>query len=249
MVLSGWNVSSTSIQARVGQIPKLDENGIIVRYNVSVTPVHDSTETRFLSVPISHSIDIPSLRSLTQPGLRDLMNATDTPMTSEIAVTSEIKNLSFYQEYEISASGCTNIGCGPFGSKVIVRTDEHVPTCSPVNIKIEDTSSTNLQITWDPPPSDCSYGKIVSYELLLFSSTEDAYQKLEAGTIASVSTKFSTGLTVQNATSFDKFSNYSVVIKAFTSKGGGPLSPPVWGLTGEDGKFAYFSMISITFKP
>ena len=233
-VLSGWNTSSSSLQARVGQIPKQDERGIIVRYNLSITKVQDGVETKFISAPITQSFDILSLKNLT--GIRDLEDVADTPATSEIVITPEINNLNYYAEYEISACGCTDVGCGHFGSKVVVRTDEHVPTCSPLNIKIKDTSSTSLMITWDPPPSYCSYGKIVSYQLFLFNSTEDAYQKLVAGTVASVSKMFSTGMNTQNLTSLEKFWNYSTVIKAFTSKGGGPLSPAAWGLTGEDGK-------------
>ena len=171
--------------------------------------------------------------------------------TSQTSFAKEylIDNLKYYTLHILRASACTSVGCGPQTSPFLVQTDEHTPTCSPINMMVSNISSTSLLVQWTRTPENCTHGIITMYTLYIGES--GAFQNANISHLhqnIALLRNMSTVKTVSfptDETTFDglrKFLNYCVLIQAHTSKGAGPLSPLHCAYTAEDGKYAHFDI-------
>lgn len=103
-----------------------------------------------------------------------------------------------------------------------------VPSRSPINVTAFKTSSTSINVTWEPVPDDHVNGIVLEYRLF-YKQADKAINDLS-------------NLTV-NSSIFDieinglKFyTKYELRLLAFTMVGDGNISEPVYCMTDEDGK-------------
>lgn len=116
-----------------------------------------------------------------------------------------------------------------------------VPSGSPQDIRAEAKSSTELVVTWEPPPRDLWNGNLLGYYVWYQQITPDS---TTAPTSLPTSTQNSNFKTVEVRPHFggeatlqglEKYSTYSIVVQAYNSRGSGPSSDPVTARTMEDG--------------
>ena len=155
-----------------------------------------------------------------------------------------IGNLTYYTFYTLTASACTSAGCGPRTGPFVVRTDEHTPTCSPINVTVRNTSSIALLIQWDRTPENCTHGIITMYTLYFgaerrlknFNST---YWHPNMTVLLNMSNIRTVPFPSHESAFSDlkKFVSHCVLLQAHTSKGPGPLTPLHCAHTAEDGMY------------
>ncbi|NXR83966.1 SDK2 protein, partial [Pycnonotus jocosus] len=170
-------------------------------------------------------------RELLQDGLRGsalrggLGRAQLTPVyavhnLSEVSLTQyELDNLSKHRRYEIRMSVYNAVGEGPPSPPQEVFVGEAVPTGAPLNVAVQATSATQLDVTWEPPPVQSQNGDIQGYKIHF-------WEEQRQNESARVKTLFlpETGVKLKNLTGY---TSYWVSVAAFNAAGDGPRSAPV----------------------
>lgn len=120
-----------------------------------------------------------------------------------------------------------------------------VPSLPPQDIKIQNSSSTSISAQWKPIPKDHINGKLLGIKLVYRSASRDnsivfssrAKRSTEADWSEYTNITLPPGALSYEMTSLKKFTNYSVVILGFTSKGDGNVSHQFVVSTDEDGQY------------
>ncbi|KAM6921521.1 receptor-type tyrosine-protein phosphatase F-like isoform 1-T1 [Xenentodon cancila] len=105
-------------------------------------------------------------------------------------------------------------GLGEGYMKEIV-TPEDIPSSYPQNLSVVGLTSTSTKLAWEPPPLAERNGKIVKYEVV--------YRDINSQH-NNTNTTAETQVALQG---LQPDTTYDIRVQAFTSKGGGPLSPSV----------------------
>ncbi|XP_029943506.1 protein tyrosine phosphatase receptor type Fa [Salarias fasciatus] len=100
-----------------------------------------------------------------------------------------------------------------------ISTPEDVPSSYPQNLSVAGLTATSAGLTWDPPPLADRNGKVVEYAVV--------YRDINSQQNHTVVTA-DTGVTVRD---LQPDTTYDIRVQAFTSKGGGPLSPSIQSRT------------------
>lgn len=155
--------------------------------------------------------------------------------------TATVQNLKPFSAYQMRIIAENRLGPSEPSEMIQVNTLEEVPSGSPQDIRAEAKSSTELVVTWEPPPRDLWNGNLLGYYVW--------YQQVLAET---PTTAASLPTTSQNSNfktvemrphlggettlqGLEKYSTYSIVVQAYNSRGSGPSSDPVSSRTMEDG--------------
>jgi len=100
-----------------------------------------------------------------------------------------------------------------------VSTPEDVPSSYPQNLSVVDLTATSTTLSWDHPPQAERNGRIVRY-LVVYRDINSQHN--------TTNTTTDTRMTVH---SLRPDTTYDIRVRAFTSKGSGPLSPSVQSRT------------------
>ena len=209
-------MSSAQIEVSWENVPAIDENGIIIFYEVMYKPLH--TFGGFL--------------------------VTEKVNTTGPVLTMNIDSLEEYVEHNISVRTYTSVGPGPYSDPVTERTLEdgelpqwHItkllsvlsaePDGAPQNVTAIDISSTEVEVSWEKVPAIDENGIITVYEV--------QYEPLQTfGDQISTNTTNTTYLN-KTLTGLQEYVEYNISVRAYTSVGPGPYSDPVIERTLEDG--------------
>nr|XP_057930093.1 protein tyrosine phosphatase receptor type Fa isoform X7 [Doryrhamphus excisus] len=100
-----------------------------------------------------------------------------------------------------------------------VSTPEDIPGSYPLNLSVVGLTATTTELAWDPPPLADRNGKIIKYVVV--------YRDINSQNNSSNATA-STRMTIQG---LRPDTTYDIRVQAFTSKGGGPISPSIQSRT------------------
>lgn len=126
-----------------------------------------------------------------------------------------------------------------------------VPSGPPLNVRGEPKSSSEIFVIWDAPDKDDWNGNLLGYYV--------GYQMVDGGSSVDVApTQGFNFKTVEVRSHFggetllqdlNKFTQYNIVVQAYTSQGSGPPSKEILVNSLEDGKYirVYFIMIELRF--
>ncbi|CAH4030501.1 unnamed protein product [Pieris brassicae] len=156
------------------------------------------------------------------------------------SVTSaSVQNLQPATSYHLRIIAENRLGQSEPSQLVQVTTTEEVPSGSPIDVRVEAKSSTELIVTWDPPQKDLWNGNILGY-YVGFQELNNNSTILSAsgpgGASYTVRTVEGTGSARARTTlsGLQKHTPYAVVVQAYNSRGAGPASPPTTATTMED---------------
>ena len=212
-------VSSTEIEVSWEEVPAIDENGIIVLYEIQFVPLETF----------------------------DGALVTETVNTSSPVLTMNLTGLQEYVEYNISVRAYTSVGPGPYSDGVVNRTLEDgksinlahhlcihhislstVPDAPPQNVMTVVLSSTEIQVLWEEVPAINRSGLIITYEV--------EYVPLENFN-GQISTRYINSSQLNTTlTGLQEYVVYNISVRAYTSVGPGPYSDPLTRRTLEDGE-------------
>ena len=118
-----------------------------------------------------------------------------------------------------------------------------VPSLPPQGIKLRSSSSTSILAQWNPIPKDSVNGIPLGIKLIYQSALRDnsivfntrSRRSVEEGWSDSTNITLPPNALSYLLTSLNKFTNYSIKIVGFTSKGDGNISQEFVLSTDEDG--------------
>ncbi|CAI5685347.1 unnamed protein product [Oreochromis niloticus] len=100
-----------------------------------------------------------------------------------------------------------------------ISTPEDIPSSYPQNLSVVGLTATSTKLAWDPPPLAERNGKIVKYVVM--------YRDINSPN-NSTNVTTDTQMTVHG---LQPDTTYDIRVQAFTSKGGGPISPSIQSRT------------------
>ena len=115
-----------------------------------------------------------------------------------------------------------------------------VPDDSPTNVTAYNTSSTSINVTWQPIPPGHVNGMLLAYHVI--------YQRVDkVNDNISLVIVNSTSLNTE-LTGLGKYKLYSIQIAGRTVAGLGNFSRPVFVRTEQDGRYRLFYMLLLLWK-
>nr|CAD7426256.1 unnamed protein product [Timema monikensis] len=192
----------TSRRVTIAWTPAQDGNSPITRYIIRYNPMQDSWQG-------------PS-EEITAEGSQS--NVILTPLRP-------------YTLYSVRVVAENTLGPGAASQELRVRTDEEAPSAPPLHIMVEATSSTQLVLTWEPPPEDQWNGPLLGH-YVGHRELGDSESKRQYN-FTTVAWR-GNGKEEWHLNGLKKFYKYGLVVQAFNSKGPGPLAMQVVAQTLED---------------
>ncbi|XP_049845654.1 Down syndrome cell adhesion molecule-like protein Dscam2 [Schistocerca gregaria] len=150
--------------------------------------------------------------------------------TFEVTPGMELRNtlneLQKFTEYSVLVQAYNRAGAGPHSKEVTATTEEDVPGAPPSDVQCTALSSQRILVLWSSPPESAINGILKGYKVLYRSLAdfEDFSHPVEQITRDNK-------LELAN---LDRFCNYSIEVCAFTNKGDGVKSRPIFCRTLED---------------
>ncbi|KAG7198654.1 hypothetical protein KM043_006011 [Ampulex compressa] len=147
------------------------------------------------------------------------------------AVTYQFR---IYAENELGRSQASDI--------LDAITQGEKPGGPPRNLKVEPVSSTEFNVTWDPPDHDLWNGEILGYHVGYkehrLAAEQYTYRTVErrisTSSVALGLARTSMPGRQYQLTNLKKYTRYSVVVQAYNILGAGPMTPEVVATTLED---------------
>ncbi|XP_076619182.1 cell adhesion molecule Dscam2 isoform X3 [Colletes latitarsis] len=147
------------------------------------------------------------------------------------AVTYQFR---IYAENELGRSQASDI--------LETTTEGEKPSGPPQNLKVDPVSSTEFNVTWDPPNRDLWNGEILGYHVGYkehrLAADQYTYRTVErrisTANLALGLARTSMPGRQYQLTNLKKFTSYSVVVQAYNALGQGPMTPEVVATTLED---------------
>ncbi|XP_011602329.2 protein sidekick-2 isoform X2 [Takifugu rubripes] len=232
-ILSVTPHTTTSVLVR-WQPPSEDHiNGVLLGFRVRYRELHyDRLRTftvRTVNSPSSHWADLTAMYSV--------RNLSESSLTQY-----ELDNLSKHKRYEIRLSVYNAVGEGPISAPQEVFVGEAVPTSPPLNVMVQSSTATQLDVMWDPPPLDAQNGDIQGYKVYFWEyQLRNETERLRTLFLPEL------GVKLKNLTGY---TTYMISVAAFNAAGDGPRSLPTRGRTQQAApsapSFIHFSELTTT---
>ncbi|XP_011342293.1 Down syndrome cell adhesion molecule-like protein Dscam2 isoform X3 [Ooceraea biroi] len=144
-----------------------------------------------------------------------------------VALVSSLKPATTYH-FRVLAEN--HLGTSAPSDILHVQTDGEVPSGKPRHVTVEPLGPQQLKITWQPPDRSQWNGELLGYTISYTNLGDDQLMNTTRVGI----TGNGDGSHDYRLTGLRKYTQYSVVVKAFNNKGDGPGSDPVMAHTFED---------------
>lgn len=130
------------------------------------------------------------------------------------------------------------LGSSEFSEVVQVTTLEEVPSAPPLNLRAEAKSSTEISVAWDAPERDhwngILLGYYVGYQMSLMPEALEINPTMGFSFKTVEVRSHYGGETVLS--NLNKYTEYHIIVQAYTSQGSGPPTKEVSVQTLEDGE-------------
>lgn len=179
-------------------------NGVILRYFVSFKETKENTQFQVMTKDV---------------------DPTDVYEDDDI-IAILITNLNKFTQYTVNVKASNKEGMGPASLDIQVFTLEDVPSQPPEAVQATELSSQSIKVVWAPPPLFTLHGILQGYKVIFKPVRKD-----EDETDANIVMSTNLEIIIDN---LEKFTNYSIQVLAFTRKGEGVRSSPLYVRTMED---------------
>ncbi|XP_059172379.1 protein sidekick-2-like [Physella acuta] len=143
------------------------------------------------------------------------------------ASTTTLQALTIGIKYEIQILTTNSAGRGPPSILQVFRVGDVAPFKAPENVQMFNRSSTQIEITWQPPPAGSTNGQLIGYKVLFWQSpsnvcADGSPMQLSVTELTAVVNRLS------------PFTYYCCTVQAINIAGESPKSTPVSRMTSED---------------
>ncbi|XP_074406434.1 neural cell adhesion molecule L1-like protein isoform X2 [Zonotrichia albicollis] len=142
-----------------------------------------------------------------------------------------VRNVPTFVPYEIKVQAVNNLGSGPEPNITIGYSGEDVPDAAPARVSVEVINSTLVEVFWSGIPRDRVRGHLGGYKVNWWktrSMLDGKRHHPEKHFLTFVGDRTSGMIP-----GLDPFSEFRLTVSAFTSRGDGPESSPVFFETPE----------------
>ncbi|XP_068563883.1 protein tyrosine phosphatase receptor type Fa isoform X2 [Cebidichthys violaceus] len=129
--------------------------------------------------------------------------------------------------YMFSLAAKSEMGLGVFTQPIEARTAQSTPSAPPQEVRLLSLSSTSIKVSWVAPPTDSRHGEIARYSLAYQALTGEDVERHQVSGIAADVTSYV-------LEDLQKWTEYSVWVRAHTDAGPGPESSAACSRTKED---------------
>ncbi|XP_046582612.1 Down syndrome cell adhesion molecule homolog [Haliotis rubra] len=137
-----------------------------------------------------------------------------------------IHNLKKFTEYTIHIKAYNSKGISPQSADIQVFTLEDVPSQPPQGVQASALGAQTIRVAWSPPPLYTLHGILQGYKILYkpvrFDEDESDANFVTSAKLEAILTRL------------EKYTNYSIQVLAYTRKGEGVRSEPIYIRTLED---------------
>ncbi|XP_070184378.1 cell adhesion molecule DSCAM-like, partial [Littorina saxatilis] len=152
---------------------------------------------------------------------------TTEPVDEEdVILMHTIHNLKKFTEYTVHVKAYNSKGISPPSEDTMVFTLEDVPSQPPKNVQATPLSSRSIRVAWSPPPLYTLHGILQGYKVLYKPVRLD-----EDESDANFVTSSRLEVILYN---LQRYTNYSIQVLAYTRKGEGVRSEPIYIITQQD---------------
>uniref|UniRef100_H3CYJ4 Sidekick cell adhesion molecule 2 n=1 Tax=Tetraodon nigroviridis TaxID=99883 RepID=H3CYJ4_TETNG len=215
-ILSVTPHTTTSVLVR-WQPPSEDHiNGVLLGFRVRYRELHYDRLRTFTV----RTVNSPSTNWADLTALYSIRNLSESSLTQY-----ELDKLSKHKRYEVRLSVYNAVGEGPISApqEVFVGEAVLVPTSPPLNVMVQSSTATQLDVTWDPPPLDAQNGDIQGYKVYFWEyQLRNETERLRTLFLPEL------GVKLKNLTGY---TTYMISVAAFNAAGDGPRSLPTRGRT------------------
>ncbi|XP_049799922.1 Down syndrome cell adhesion molecule-like protein Dscam2 [Schistocerca nitens] len=150
--------------------------------------------------------------------------------TYEVIPGMELRNilsgLRKFTEYSVLVQAYNRAGAGPRSEEVLAMTDEDVPGSPPSEVHCTALSSQSILVVWSSPPISDINGVLLGYRV--------TYRTVMEWDDVSTPSEQTTQVQKLEIFGLQRYCNYSIEVKAYTRKGDGVPSKPIFCRTQED---------------
>ncbi|XP_048092014.1 receptor-type tyrosine-protein phosphatase delta [Alosa alosa] len=145
----------------------------------------------------------------------------------EPTTTYLLKDLKPFSTYTFQLAARSKHGVGAYTNEISAETPQTQPSAPPQDVKCSSQSSTNILVSWRPPPMELQNGIITKYAIQYGATEGEDLATRQISDIPPESTQY----LLEN---LEKWTEYRVTVTAHTDVGQGPESLPQLIRTEED---------------
>ncbi|KAJ8416441.1 hypothetical protein AAFF_G00357290 [Aldrovandia affinis] len=145
----------------------------------------------------------------------------------EPTTTFLLKDLKPFTTYIFLLAARSKHGIGAYTNEISAETPQTQPSAPPQDVKCSSPSSTNILVSWRPPPVDLQNGIIAKYSVQYAVTEGEDTSSRQVSNLPPESSQY----LLEN---LEKWTEYRVTVSAHTDVGPGPESLPVLIRTDED---------------
>ncbi|XP_041430062.1 protein tyrosine phosphatase receptor type D S homeolog isoform X12 [Xenopus laevis] len=158
---------------------------------------------------------------------KDGDHAEEQVITIDPATSYRLQGLKPNSLYYFRLAARASVGLGASTTEISARTMQSKPSAPPQDIRCNSQSSTSILVSWLPPPVEKQNGIIIGYSLKYAGVDADDIKPHEILGISSETRQY---LLEQ----LEKWTQYRIIVIAYTDVGPGPESSPILIRTDED---------------
>ncbi|PVD26143.1 hypothetical protein C0Q70_13812 [Pomacea canaliculata] len=152
---------------------------------------------------------------------------TTEPLEEDgVVLMHTIHNLKKFTEYTVHVKAYNSKGISPPSEDTTVFTLEDVPSQPPKNVQATPLSSRSIRVAWSPPPLYTLHGILQGYKVL--------YKPVRLDEDESDANFVTSSRLEVILYSLERYTNYSIQVLAYTRKGEGVRSDPIYVTTQQD---------------
>ncbi|KAJ8382903.1 hypothetical protein SKAU_G00036810 [Synaphobranchus kaupii] len=148
-------------------------------------------------------------------------------MSFEPTTTFLLKDLKPFTTYTFLLAARSKHGIGAYTNEISAETPQTQPSAPPQDVKCSSPSSTNILVSWLPPPVELQNGIITQYSVQYAATDGEDTSSRQISNLPPDSSQ----CLLEN---LEKWTEYRVSVSAYTDVGPGPESLPVLIRTDED---------------
>ncbi|XP_046406414.1 Down syndrome cell adhesion molecule-like protein Dscam2 [Ischnura elegans] len=156
--------------------------------------------------------------------------AAEQPAAPGLEQWAQISGLRPATLYRFRVLASNELGAGEPSEEALVRTEGEAPAGPPRALAAHALASTEVRVTWAPPPAELWNGDILGYYV---GYRENGIGRSSGYNFTTVQFNANKGGVVV-LTNLKKFRKYGIVVQAFNEKGPGPMSNEIVTQTLED---------------
>ncbi|KAM3857686.1 receptor-type tyrosine-protein phosphatase delta [Diretmus argenteus] len=145
----------------------------------------------------------------------------------EPTTTYLLKDLKPFTTYTFQLAARSKHGVGAYTNEISAETPQTQPSGPPQDVKCYSPSSTNILVSWRPPPTELQNGIITKYTVQYAATEGEDTAPRQVSDIPPEDSQY----LLEN---LDKWTEYRVTVTAHTDVGAGPESSPQLTRTEED---------------